>query len=93
MGLNTEEQVHWLGLAVENAWTREQLADAIKESKRQPGDDQEIIDPVPDPKLSIAERVERAARLCFNQAQPTSEGGALVPPDPWHQLTEALGEE
>jgi hypothetical protein len=31
--------------------------------------------------------------MCWNTAQPTSEGGALVGPEPWHQLGEALGEE
>lgn len=92
MALSSEEQIYWLDQAVINGWRREDLRDAIKAAKNPPADekgDQEVVDPP----LSIAQRVERAARLVYNQAQPTDDGGVLVPADPWHQLAEALGEE
>lgn len=95
--LEREQQVYWLDQAVLNGWTRDELKEAIRDAQTadEAGEDGdgpargEVVDDGP----SIAERVERAARLCFNSAQPTAEGGALVPAAPWKQLAEALGEE
>lgn len=92
-GLEPEEQGEWLDRAVTEGWTREELRIAIKEAKNpqlEPGD-QEVVDS-DDGSMTISERIEQAARLVYGQAQVTSEGGAIVPAEPWHQLAAALGE-
>lgn len=93
--LDLEDQVVWLDRAVDNGWDSVDLREAIRDSKTAPpaDDDEPGTTQVLDPPLSIGERIEQAARLVYNQGQPTSEGGALVPAEPWAQLAAALGEE
>jgi hypothetical protein len=93
MALSSEEQVYWLDQAVINGWRREDLRDAIKEAKAPPKDGEQTVEDPPDPPQTIAQKIEQAARLAVNTAQPTDEGGALIPADPWHRLLQALGEE
>ncbi len=91
--LDPEEQIEWLQRAIDEGWTRVQLQDAIKEAKNP-------TPPEPEPDgggggggLTISERVEQAARLVWQQAQPTSDGSFLVPAESMSQLAAALGEE
>lgn len=92
--LDPDDQAAWLAKAVENGWDRSALRDAIREAKSPPAEDEPdgTVTILPPP-LSRFERIEQAASLVFHQSQPTSEGGALVPPEAWAQLTAALGEE
>lgn len=96
--LERSEQIFWLQEAVDKSYSREELREAIKESKKVTAGDGEGDDGESDPEAaekprSIAQRVEDAARLVYNSGQTTSEGGALVPADAWHELAEALGED
>lgn len=95
--LEPEDQVDWLQRAIDEGWNRAALRDAIRASKNG-------TDPDADPdggggeggggeRLTRSEQLEHAARLVFHQSQETSEGGALVPPEPWAQLKSALGED
>lgn len=91
--LDRDDQIYWLGRAVDEGLDRAQLREAIKESKRPPRDDDEPeVEDAPPPKTK-AERLAEAASLVFHQAQPTSDGGVLVGPEPWAQFCAALGEE
>lgn len=92
--LERDEQVYWLEQAVVNGWDRGALRQAIKDAKNPPAED-DGVDAVMvlDAPLSRTERLEQAAALVYQTGQPTSEGGALVPPDSWRQLAAALGEE
>lgn len=89
--LDPDDQARWLQKAIDEGWGRDELRQAIKDEKNPPkeGDDGVVVEKP----LSIAERLEAAARLVYNQAQHTSDGSVLVPPEAWHQLAEALGEE
>lgn len=90
-GLERPDQIYWLQEAVENAYTEAELRQAIRDHQAPPAEDGD--GEVVDPPLSVAQQIEEAARLVYNQAQPTSDGGALVAAEPWHQLAAALGEE
>lgn len=94
--LEREDQIYWLDQAVVNSYTREELRQAIRDSKAPPADDAEPSGPevVPDdPPLSAFDQLREAASRVFHQAQPTSEGGVMVPPEPWAAFCAALGEE
>lgn len=89
--LEADEQVEWLQRAIDEGWGKAELRAAIKEAKNpaapsDPG-------PAPEPGLSLAERIENAARLVYHQSQPDSDGNYIVPPEPMAQLAAALGEE
>lgn len=91
--LSPEEQTEWLQRAIDEGWTRNQLREAIDAAKGE----QKLLPPDSgggggEPGLTIGERIEHAARLVYAQAQETSDG-YIVPPEPWAQLREALGEE
>jgi hypothetical protein len=91
--LEPEEQSQWLQKAIDSGWTRNELRDAIREAKGglpEPGPEPP---PGPGAMLTIGERIEHAARLIHQQAQPTPDGAYLVPAEPMMQLREALGEE
>lgn len=90
--LERDEQIHWLDQAVANGWDRSSLRDAIRDAKRPPSEDPPPAE-VLDPQRSRAERLEDAVHLAIKQAQPTTEGGATIPPAPWKQILEAAGEE
>lgn len=90
--LPREEQVEWLDRCVENAWTRDELRNEIRQSKN-PTSEGDEPPAEPSDRKSIAEQVEDAARLVYSQAQLTSDGSAVVPPEAWRQLGAALGEE
>lgn len=92
--LDPDDQAAWLSRAVENGWSRSDLRDAIRAEKNPPAEEEpEGTVTVLPPSLSRAEQIEQAAALVYHQAQPTSEGGALVPAEAWAQLRAALGEE
>jgi hypothetical protein len=93
--LEPEEQTEWLELARESSWNRAQLRNAIREAKSPVPDPDPDADPAPagGDGLTLAERLEHAARLVFHQAQTTDDGGVYVPADAWAQLAAALGEE
>lgn len=93
--LSGEEQVLWLDKALENAWSTRELKEAIADSKK--------IDGGGDAGdggggggdgdgMTIAERIERAARLLWHQSQRTEDGGLLVSSEVAAQLGAALGE-
>lgn len=92
--LEPQEQIDWLQKAIDEGWGRTELRAAIKAEKNPPADEP------PDgggdgsgEHLTIAERIEQAARLVYHQGQRTDDGSAIVPAEPWAQLTAALGEE
>lgn len=93
--LEPDEQVHWLQQAIDNGWTKSELRQAIRDAKNPPVEDdgdggagEGSFDGV-----TLAERLEQAARLVYRQAQSTSEGDYLVPAEPMAQLAAALGEK
>lgn len=91
--LEPDEQTEWLQKAIDNGWGRTALRQAIRDAKNPPADD-EADDAAHDGEhLTIAERIENAARLCYHQAQRAGDGSAIVPAEPWAQLTAAIGEE
>lgn len=92
VALDREDQIYWLGQAVEHAYDRSDLRQAIKDAKNPPAEQQQVVDPV-DPPMTRTEVLMEAASRVFHQAQPTSEGGALIPAEPWHAFVSALGEE
>lgn len=95
-GLERPDQIYWLDQCVRNSWDRDELREAIRNGR---GDDgtphgpdgppSRIMDPSP---RNLSDRVEHAARLCFERAQPTVNGGVIIPAEPWAQLRAALGE-
>lgn len=92
--LEADEQVKWLEIAVEEGLKRNELRDRIREATRPPAPDPSEDPPEEgEPRMTRAEVIEQAARRVYHQGQPTSEGGALVPAEPWAALTAALGEE
>jgi hypothetical protein len=91
--LDREDQIYWLAQAVENGWDRASLRQAIKDAKNPPADDDVDVLPPADPPMTRYEQLQEAAARVFHQAQPTSEGGALVPAEPWSAFCAALGEE
>lgn len=92
--LEPDEQVEWLEIAVQEGLKRNELRDRIRDSKRPPAPEEPEPEPQEgEPVMTRAEIVEQAARRVYHQGQPTSEGGALVPAEPWAQLASALGEE
>lgn len=91
--LEPEEQIAWLQKAIDEGWKRNELRDAIREAKGtlpEPGPTQ---NPPPGAHLTIGERIEHAARIIYQQAQPNSDGDYVIPAEAWAQLREALGEE
>lgn len=93
--LEPDEQTEWLQRAIDEGWGRDELRNAIREAKSPaaaPADSPVVLDPVPDG-LTMAERIEQAARLVYHQAQRASNGDVVVPAEPWAQLGAALGEE
>lgn len=93
--LEPDAQVYWLGKAVENRWGKAELAAAIKASQTPATDDDEDDDAGGSGDgdgLTIAERIEKAARLCWHQGQVIN-GEARVSVEYWSQLGVALGEE
>lgn len=97
--LEPAEQERWLTESRQNGWTRATLRDKIREAKRaaagRPASDDGTADSTggATDRLSPQERLEAAARIVFQQGQPTSDGSVLVPPSAWAQLRSALGEE
>lgn len=91
--LEPDEQVEWLEVALQEGLKRNELRDRIREAKKGPSEPAPVIEESGEPGMSRAEMIEQAARRVFHQSQPTSEGGALVPAEPWASFTAALGEE
>lgn len=93
--LEPEEQTEWLSRCIEEEWTREELRQAIRDTKNppEPEDDDGGAGGDGANRATVSERIEEAARLVFHQAQSTSDGTYLVPPEPMKQLAAALGEE
>jgi hypothetical protein len=94
--LDPEEQIEWLQKAIDNAWTRAELRDAIRLVKNPQIEPPDGDEPPPNPVgegLTLAERLEAAARIVFQTWQSTSDGSYLVPPESAAQLKAALGEE
>lgn len=95
--LEPEEQELWLQRAIDSGWTRSELAQAIKDEKNPPKDD-DNADPNnkgqrAEPEIiTRAERVETAARQVYHQASTNTDGSYIVPPAPMTQLGAALGE-
>lgn len=90
--LDNDDQVEWLQKAVDNAWGKQELRDAIR------GNDGSAGEAEPGGggtggEVSVSERIENAARLVFSQAQSTSGGDWVVPDSAMAQLRAALGEE
>lgn len=88
--LEPADQENWLAQAIDEGWTRSQLRDAIRGID--PGNDPPDPPPPGEPGLTRAELLDEAARRVFHQSQPTPDGGATVPPEPWAALKAALGE-
>lgn len=88
--LEPADQVKWLQRAIDESLNRVQLRAAIRGVP--------ATEPEPEPgksdgkKLSIHEQIEAAARLVWTQAQRTTDGSYLVPPEPMVQLGAAIGE-
>lgn len=92
--LEPDDQSFWLSQAIENGWTKAELRQAIKDSKNPQEDEEEesVAGEGDEAGPTLAERLEQAARHVYRQAQSTSDGSYLVPPEPMAQLAEALGE-
>lgn len=91
--LDPDEQVLWLQRAIDNAWTREQLRDAIQAEKNPPTEGEHDDDAPAPVALTVAERIEAAARVVWQQASNNSDGDWVVPSSAMAQLRAALGEE
>lgn len=92
--LDPQEQAAWLEQTVREGWRRAELRAAVKEATN-PSDDSgpEPDGPVAEPRLSVAERIEAAARVVFQTASKDPDGDYRVPEEAWAQLRAALGEE
>lgn len=93
--LEPDEQKEWLRRAVEEGWGRADLRAAIHEALH-PDDGEGATtgsSGSTNGALTLAERLEAAARLVFHQGQPQRDGNVLVPAEAWQHLTAALGEE
>lgn len=94
--LEREQQIFWLQQAIDNGWTRDDLADAIAgrtiDAGGGDGDDDGDGDSG-SVVMTVGERIEEAARLVWRQASATENGDWLVPNGPMNQLAGALGEE
>jgi hypothetical protein len=93
--LEPEEQTEWLVRAHEEGWNRDALRQAIKDKKHppEPGSDNDDAGDGNGDGMTVGERIEQAARLVWHQAQSTTDGSYLIPPEPMAQLAAALGEE
>jgi hypothetical protein len=98
--LEREQQIYWLQQAVENAWSAEDLRDAItgKVIDEAPSEDDGIIEggvtDINDDTMTVSERIEQAARLVWRQATWNVEAaGWIVSPETMNQLAGALGED
>ncbi len=95
--LDPADQVEWLQRAIDNNWTREALRVAIRDAVRPEADVEiegdQVVEETDETTLSRADQIEAAAHRVYHQAQPTSDGAYLVPPEPFAQLRAALGEE
>ena len=89
--LDREDQIRYLGLAVENSWDREQLRAAIKGEMTpaaEPGEQTVVEKP-----LTVAQRALEVLTLVAAEGQPTSDGGAVIPATVWAQVRAAVGDE
>lgn len=91
--LEPEEQVQWLQKAIDEGWKRDELRDAVRAAQGALPEPGPSPNPPPGSHLTVGERIEHAARLVFQQAQPNSDGDYVIPAETWAQLREALGEE
>lgn len=93
--LDHDEQVVWLQRTIDNGLTKSDLRQAIRDEKNPPNNDtrNDGDDGGNPPAISIAERIETAARLVYEQGQNNSDGDFVVPATAWAQLRAALGEE
>ncbi len=92
--LEPELQREWLQRAVEEGWTRSQLRAELRAPAEEDEAETAPEDAAPEGEhVSIAERIEQAARLVWHQSQRTEDGGLLVPAEIAAQLAAALGEE
>lgn len=89
--LEPQEQIHWLQRAVDESLTKSELRAAIK------GDVEPEEDPEPAEggtgNLTVAERLEQAARHVYHQWERAQDGSYIVPAEAAAQLIAALGEE
>jgi hypothetical protein len=92
--LDREDQIYWLAQAIEHSYDRSELRQAIKDAKTPPPPDgQTEVMPPADPVLTRTEQLMEAANRIYHQAQVTSDGGAMIPAEPWQAFKAALGEE
>lgn len=91
--LESDEQKEWLRLAVENKWSVGELREAIREAKAGTPDAPTDGGSGGSGNLTHCEQIELAARVVFQNGQSTSDGHVLVPPEAWHSLSTALGEQ
>lgn len=91
--LEPDEQTEWLEEAIQAGMGRQQLRDAIKEA-RSGGDGGSSAEPWPgEERLSVRDRLQRAADLVIADAQPLPDGGYLVSEEAMAKLREASGHE
>jgi hypothetical protein len=95
VALEPDEQTHWLQRAIDEGWTRSELREEIRIAAGGTPRDPDGVTPdgSSGSGLTLAERVEAAARLVYHQGQPQRSGEVLVPGDAWQRLASALGEE
>jgi hypothetical protein len=88
--LEPDEQTEWLNEAVQSGMSVSALRQSIREDKRVREGGSSLP---PDDGLSLRDRLQRAADLLIDSAQPLPEGGYEVTDEAMARLREAAGRE